>query len=222
MPESKPPRTEDFLPLQKDLFSLAEAAQSCRGCSLYLRATQTVFGEGKSTARIVVVGEQPGDVEDVRGRPFVGPAGRILDKALAEASLDRASVYVTNAVKHFSFEERGKRRIHKKPRQSEVRACRPWLEGELDAIRPDVLVLLGATAAQAIFGPAFRVSQQRGKPIPSTLAPVVIATVHPSSILRAPDDAARELAFRGLVSALEVAARALDERRRGRSSPHRR
>ena len=215
MPQSRPPRTEDFLPVQKDLFSLAEAARSCRGCSLYLRATQTVFGEGKSTARVVAVGEQPGDVEDLQGRPFVGPAGRVLDKALAQAGLDRASVYVTNAVKHFSFEERGKRRIHKKPRQSEVRACRPWLENELEAIRPDVLLLLGATAAQAIFGASFRVSQERGKPIPSTLAPVVIATVHPSSILRAPDDAAREQAFRGLVSDLEVAARALEERRRG-------
>jgi DNA polymerase len=215
MPGSKPPRTEDFLPLQKDLFSLAKAAQSCRGCSLYLRATQTVFGEGNATARVVAVGEQPGDVEDQQGRPFVGPAGRVLDKALAQAGLDRASVYVTNAVKHFSFEERGKRRIHKKPRQSEVRACRPWLENELEAIRPDVLLLLGATAAQAIFGPTFRVSQERGQPIKSTLAPVVIATVHPSSILRAPDDAAREQAFQGLVADLRVAARALEDLRRG-------
>jgi uracil-DNA glycosylase len=209
MPESRPPRTEEFLPEQRDLFSLTQAAQSCRGCSLYLRATQTVFGEGKVTARVVVVGEQPGDAEDLEGRPFVGPAGRVLDKALAEAGLDRASIYLTNAVKHFSFEERGKRRIHKKPRQSEVRACRPWLEGELEAIRPDVLVLLGATAAQAVFGPTFRVSQERGKPIRSDLAPIVIATVHPSSILRAPDDAAREQAFQGLVSDLEVAAHLL-------------
>jgi uracil-DNA glycosylase len=209
MPESRPPRTEDFLPGQRDLFSLTQAAQSCRGCLLYLRATQTVFGEGKATARVVVVGEQPGDAEDVQGRPFVGPAGRVLDKALAEAGLDRASVYLTNAVKHFSFEERGKRRIHKKPRQSEVRACRPWLEGELEAIRPDVLLLLGATAAQAVFGPAFRVSQDRGKPMRSDLAPIVIATIHPSSVLRAPDEAAREQTFRGLVSDLEVAARLL-------------
>src|SRR5262249_37697146 len=136
MPEEKPPRTEDFLPARKDLASLSRAAERCKGCSLYLRATQTVFGEGDATAPVAVVGEQPGDYKDRQGRPFVGPAGRVLDDALAEAGLDRSSVYVTNAVKHFSFEERSKRRIHKKPRQSEVRACRPWLEAELDAIRP--------------------------------------------------------------------------------------
>jgi uracil-DNA glycosylase family protein len=214
MPEEKPPRTEDFLPPRRDLASLSRAAERCRGCSLYLRATQTVFGEGDATARVVVVGEQPGDYEDRQGRPFVGPAGRVLDDALAEAGLDRSSVYVTNAVKHFSFEERGKRRIHKKPRQSEVRACRPWLEAELDAIRPDVLVLLGATAAQAVFGPSFRISQERGKLQPSPLAPVVLATAHPSSILRAPDDAARELGFRALVADLTVAATELGKRRR--------
>jgi uracil-DNA glycosylase len=214
MPEEKPPRTEDFLPPRKDLASLSNAAERCRGCSLYLRATQTVFGEGDATARVVVVGEQPGDHEDRQGRPFVGPAGRVLDDALGEAGLDRSSVYVTNAVKHFSFEERGKRRIHKKPRPSEVRACRPWLEAELDAIRPDVLVLLGATAAQAVFGPSFRITQERGKLQKSTLAPVVLATAHPSSILRAPDDASRELGFRALVADLTVAATELGKRRR--------
>ncbi len=216
MPPSKPPRTEDFLPGKRDLASLRQAALTCRGCALYLRATQTVFGEGPGTARVVVVGEQPGDVEDIAGRPFVGPAGRLLDKALAEAGLDRERLYLTNAVKHFSFEERGKRRIHKKPRQSEVRACRPWLEAELAAIRPDVLVLLGATAAQAILGPSFRVSEERGRLVPSDLAPILVATLHPSSILRAPDDAARELGFRALVQDLAVAARALAARRRGR------
>jgi uracil-DNA glycosylase family protein len=215
LPPKKPPRTEDFFPERKDLASLRQAAQNCRGCALYLRATQTVFGEGPGTARVVVVGEQPGDVEDVAGRPFVGPAGRLLDKALAEAGLDRESLYLTNAVKHFSFEERGKRRIHKKPRQSEVRACRPWLEAELAAIRPDVLVLLGATAAQAILGPGFRVSEQRGTLVPSNLAPIAVATVHPSSILRAPDDAARELGFRAIVHDLRVAAKALAARRQG-------
>jgi uracil-DNA glycosylase family protein len=209
MPEEKPPRTENFLPERRDLPSLARAAKGCRGCALYLRATQTVFGEGSATARVVVVGEQPGDAEDKEGRPFVGPAGRLLDKALAESGLDRSSIYVTNAVKHFSFEERGKKRIHKKPRQSEVRACRPWLEAELAAIKPDVLLLLGATAAQAVFGTAFRVSQERGKVLKSPLAPIVVATTHPSSILRAPDDAAREAAFTALVADLGVAAREL-------------
>jgi DNA polymerase len=214
MPESKPPRTEEFLPRRKDLASLRQAAQACRGCSLYLRATQTVFGEGPGTACVVVVGEQPGDVEDMTGRPFIGPAGRLLDKALGEAGLDRESLYLTNAVKHFSFEERGKRRIHKKPRLSEVRACHPWLAGELAAIRPDVLVLLGATAAQAVFGASFRVSEERGRLQPSDLAPIVVASVHPSSVLRAPDDAARELGFRELVRDLRVAAAALAARRR--------
>jgi DNA polymerase len=184
-----------------------------------LRATQTVFGEGPATARLVLVGEQPGDAEDRKGRPFVGPAGRVLDRALAEAGLDRESVYVTNAVKHFSFEERGKLRIHKKPRASEVSACRPWLEAELEAIRPGVLVLLGATAAQAVFGPSFRVSQKRGQLLASALAPVVIATVHPSSILRAPDDTAREQAFRALVADLSLAAAQLARRHQTEERP---
>jgi DNA polymerase len=213
MPEERNVRTEDFLPDRRDLASLGRAAQGCRGCSLHLRATQTVFGEGAATARVVAVGEQPGDAEDRRGRPFVGPAGRILDDALAEAGLDRSALYLTNAVKHFSFEERGKRRIHKKPRPSEVRACRPWLEAELEAIRPDVLVLLGATAARAVFGSRFRVSRERGKVLKSELAPVVVATAHPSSILRAPDDASRDAAYRAIVADLRVAAAELERRR---------
>jgi uracil-DNA glycosylase family protein len=201
----KPARTEDFLPAQLSLPSLKKAAAACRGCGLYLNATQTVFGEGPATARMVLVGEQPGDSEDKQGRPFVGPAGRLLEKALEEVGLWRESVYLTNAVKHFSFEPRGKARIHKKPRASEVKACRPWLGAELAVIRPDVLVLLGATAAQAIFGPAFRISRERGKPLSSAFAPVVIATGHPSAILRAPDAAAREEAYRALVADLRVA-----------------
>lgn len=209
---SHKPRTEDSLPAQLTLPNLAKAAASCQGCTLYLRATQTVFGEGPATARVVIVGEQPGDSEDKQGRPFVGPAGRILDKALNEAGLDRERVYVTNAVKHFSFEERGKARLHKKPRASEVRACRPWLESELAVIRPDLLILLGATAAQAVFGPSFRVSRERGKPLPSDLAPVVVATAHPSSILRAPDEEARDSAYRALVADLVVALAELRKR----------
>jgi DNA polymerase len=154
----------------------------------------------------------PGDYEDRKGRPFVGPAGRVLDKALAQAGIDRSTVYVTNAVKHFSFEKRGKARIHKKPRQSEVKACNPWLRAELETIRPDLLLLLGSTAAQAVLGPGFRVTRERGKPLSSDLSRVVIATAHPSSVLRAPDDASRHEAYRLLVSDLEVAARELRNR----------
>jgi DNA polymerase len=205
--------TEDFLPAVPTLPSLREAAAGCRGCSLYLRATQTVFGDGPEAARVVAVGEQPGDQEDRRGRPFVGPAGRILYKALAQAGFDRGTVYLTNAVKHFSFEQRGKARIHKKPRQGDVKACNPWLQAELATIRPDLLLLLGSTAAQAVLGAEFRVTRERGKPIPSALAPVVIATAHPSSVLRAPDNASRHEAYRLLVSDLEVAARELRKRR---------
>jgi uracil-DNA glycosylase family protein len=212
MPEEKPPRTEDFLPPRKDLASLSKAAERCRGCSLYLRATQTVFGEGNASARVVVVGEQPGDSEDKQGRPFVGPAGRILDKALAEVGLDRDRVYVTNAVKHFTFEERGKARIHKKPRGGDVRACKPWLAEELDVIKPDVVVILGATAALSLMGPSFRVTRERGKPIPSAVAPVVVATAHPSAVLRAPDEDSRHEAYRALVADLAVVAGELKKR----------
>jgi uracil-DNA glycosylase family protein len=183
----------------------AEAA-GCRACPLWRTATQTVFGEGPATAELFFVGEQPGDVEDREGRPFVGPAGRVFDDALAEAGIARNKVYVTNAVKHFKWEGRGKRRIHKKPNAAELAACRPWLDAELEAVSPRVLVALGATAAQALLGRSFRVTQQRGVPVESDLAPQVLATVHPSSILRAPDEAARREAYAGLVADLKVAA----------------
>jgi uracil-DNA glycosylase len=205
-------KTEDFLPDRWSLPSLKQAAAGCRGCTLHIKATQTVFGEGRAGARVVLVGEQPGEQEDKQGRPFVGPAGRVLARALEEADLPRESVYVTNAVKHFYFEERGQARIHKKPRASDVKACRPWLEAELAVIKPDILVLLGATAAQAVFGPSFRVSRERGKVLKSPLAPVALATVHPSSILRAPDDAARDEAFRSLVADLRVVTEQLKAR----------
>jgi DNA polymerase len=171
-----------------------------------------VFGEGPPDARAVLVGEQPGDSEDKQGRPFVGPAGRILDKALDEAGIDRDRVYLTNAVKHFTFEERGKARIHKKPRGSDVKACKPWLAAELDLVKPDVVVLLGATAAQSLMGPSFRVTQERGKPIPSAVAHVVVATTHPSAVLRAPDEDARHEAYRSLVADLAVVAAELKKR----------
>jgi uracil-DNA glycosylase len=183
----------------------AEAA-GCRACPLWRTATQTVFGEGPATAELFFVGEQPGDVEDREGRPFVGPAGRVFDDALAEAGIARNKVYVTNAVKHFKWKGRGKRRIHKKPNAAELAACRPWLDAELEAVSPRVLVALGATAAQALLGRSFRVTQQRGVPVESDLAPQVLATVHPSSILRAPDEAARREAYAGLVADLKVAA----------------
>jgi uracil-DNA glycosylase len=175
------------------LAELRRDSADCKACDLWRNATQTVFGEGVQGAVIMLVGEQPGDVEDRAGRPFVGPAGKLLDEALAQAGIDRSEVYVTNVVKHFkwSASERGKRRIHKKPRDSEINACRPWLDAELDAVKPRVLVCLGASAAQSLLGKQFRVTQQRGKEVPSPLAPHVVATVHPSSILRAQDDASR-------------------------------
>ncbi|MDQ2647718.1 MAG: UdgX family uracil-DNA binding protein [Myxococcota bacterium] len=206
---------EPFLPEgRRTLPKLREAAAHCRGCDLYLHATQTVFGEGSSGARIVFVGEQPGDMEDRKGRPFVGPAGRAFDRALEAAGIARDTTYVTNAVKHFKFEERGKARLHKRPRAGEVKACRPWLSAELELIRPEIVVLLGATAAQAIFGPSFRITQSRGRPLESTLASVVIATAHPSSILRAPDDDARHAAFEELVEDLRVVAKHLNEKKK--------
>jgi DNA polymerase len=195
----------DFLPAGRaSLRSLAEAATGCRGCELYRNATQTVFGEGPRNADVMLVGEQPGDHEDREGRPFVGPAGTLLDRALEEAGIDRADVYVTNVVKHFKWTPapRGKRRIHRKPDLDEVVACRPWLEAELDLVRPDALVLLGATAAQAIFGRSFKVTERRGERLDSPLAPFVTATVHPSSILRARDDETRSRGFRAFVADL--------------------
>jgi len=179
---------------QRSLAGLRRAARDCRACDLWKNATQTVFGEGPLRAKIVFVGERPGDQEDLAGHPFVGPAGKVLDEALHQAGIDRSEVYVTNVVKHFKWSPapRGKRRIHKKPRSSEINACRPWLDAELQSVKPEVLVCLGATAAQALLGRDFSVTRQRGQLVESTLAPNVVATVHPSSILRAPDSDARQ------------------------------
>ncbi|MGH7719747.1 MAG: UdgX family uracil-DNA binding protein [Gemmatimonadaceae bacterium] len=180
----------ELIPPRPTLAKLQQAAADCRACDLWTSGTQTVFGEGPAAARVMLVGEQPGDQEDREGRPFVGPAGRLLDAALEQAGIDRSDVYVTNAVKHFKWEwgERGKRRIHKKPNDTEIRACVPWLRAEMSLVRPRVVVCLGATAAQALLGKQFRVTRDRGKPVSSELADVVIATVHPSSVLRAPPD----------------------------------
>ena len=187
--------------------ALREAARSCQGCDLYARATQTVFGEGPPGAELVLVGEQPGDREDVEGHPFVGPAGQLLDQALEAAGIDRSRAYVTNVVKHFKWERgSGKRRIHSKPNETEIRACRPWLEAELDRLRPRVLVCLGATAAQALLGRSFRITVSRGQWIPSPLAPQVLATAHPSSVLRARTDAEREAAPQALIDDLRIVA----------------
>jgi DNA polymerase len=190
---------------------LHEAAKDCEACHLYKRATQTVFGEGPKAATMMLVGEQPGDYEDVAGKPFVGPAGKIMDRALEKAGIDRSKVYVTNAVKHFKWEARGKRRIHQKPNSREIAACRPWLEAELRIVKPKLVVAMGATAAQTIFGPTFRVTRERGKVLSSKLAPRVLATVHPSSLLRQPDEASREREYELFVSDLRAALRAAGE-----------
>src|SRR3954447_17709970 len=183
----------DFIPPRPTLTKLREAARGCRGCHLWIPATQTVFGEGPRDADVVLVGEQPGDLEDRAGHPFVGPAGKLLDAALLEAGIDRTRVYVTNAVKHFKFVpiERG-RRLHKKPNAAEIRACHPWLQEEIRLVKPRVIVALGATAAQALLGKQFRVTQDRGKALPSELAEAIVATVHPSAVLRAPAEARDE------------------------------
>jgi DNA polymerase len=193
------------------LAELRAAAAGCRACELWERATQTVFGEGPARADVMLVGEQPGHEEDLAGHPFVGPAGRLLDEALRAAGLDRARVYVTNVVKHFNWEPRGKWRIHKKPTAWQVRACRPWLMSELAAVRPRIVVCLGATAAQALLGRGVRVTQSRGQAIPSDLAQEVFATLHPSAVLRAPDDGARRAAMTYLVEDLSIVARRLAE-----------
>ncbi len=190
----------------RSVTDLREAAAGCRACDLWEKATQTVFGEGATSARMMLVGEQPGDKEDLEGRPFVGPAGRILDEGLRAAGIDRSGVYVTNAVKHFRFTQRGKRRLHEKPNAEQIRACKPWLQSEISVVKPDIIVLLGATAAQAVMGPAFRVSKQRGEVMQSPLGIPVLATVHPSSILRATDEASREAATASFVADLKVAA----------------
>lgn len=185
------------------LSQLRDAVQACRGCDLYKYATQAVLGEGAAAPSIVFIGEQPGDEEDRQGKPFVGPAGRLLDRALQDADIDRHAVYVTNAVKHFKFEERGKRRIHKKPNGTEVKACRPWLEAEIQLIKPAVIVCLGATAAQSVFGPAWRVTKERGRFVEHPWAPHATSTIHPSAILRAPTGEQRHLEYQRFVDDLK-------------------
>jgi uracil-DNA glycosylase len=197
----------DFLPDRLNLRDLRSAASYCKGCPLYVNATQTVFGEGLKRSEMMFVGETPGDKEDVEGRPFVGPAGRLLDRAMEEAGIDRTRAYVTNVVKHFKYERVGKRRKHKKPNADEIMACRPWLEAELSVVKPSVLVLLGATAAKALLGSSFKVTQQRGSFVESDLPADVTATVHPSSILRARDGAARDREYEMFVEDLGVAAK---------------
>lgn len=207
------PTAAAFLPEKMTLPRLRDAASICKGCDLWKRGTQTIFGEGSPHARVLLVGEQPGDKEDLQGRPFVGPAGAILDKALAAAGIERNEVYVTNIVKHFKWEPRGKRRLHKKPNITEISACRPWLEAEIRVVKPQVVVLLGATAAQGILGRDFRVTQHRGEWIKSEIAPNVLATVHPSSILRATDDDSRHEEMRKFIDDLKVVAQKLSQRK---------
>ncbi|HEX4641570.1 MAG TPA: UdgX family uracil-DNA binding protein [Chthoniobacterales bacterium] len=196
------------VPKTSSLATLGKAAKACTACHLFMHATQTVFGEGPKGATLMLLGEQPGDQEDLSGKPFVGPAGGILNRALEEAGIDRTKVYVTNTVKHFKWEPRGKRRIHKKPNSREIAACRPWLEAELRVVRPELLVCMGATAAQAVFGPSFRVTRERGKVLESALAAKVVATVHPSSLLRQPDEESREREYKSFVADLRVALKA--------------
>jgi len=196
------------LPDTNSLAKIAIAAKECTACPLYKRATQTVFGEGPKHATMFMIGEQPGDYEDVAGKPFVGPAGKILNRALEDAGIERDEVYVTNAVKHFKWEPRGKRRIHQKPSARDIAACRPWLEAELRLVEPKLVVLLGSTAGQTIFGPSFRVMKQRGKVLSSRPAPKIVATVHPSSLLRQPDEASREREYQRFVADLRVAVKA--------------
>jgi uracil-DNA glycosylase family protein len=205
VPKPDWPTAEAFLPEDRDLESLRAAAADCHGCPLWEPATQTVFSRGPATARTVLVGEQPGDQEDLQGLPFVGPAGKLLVRALDEAGLDRSGLYVTNAVKHFKFTPRGKRRIHATPDTWEVAACRPWLRAELAAVQPELVVLLGATAAKSVYGSSFRVTQSRGvvMPWPDEGGPQALATIHPSAVLRADD---KDAALEGLVADLQVAA----------------
>ncbi len=203
------PSAEPFVPDRPTLPKLRSAAATCKGCELWKSGTQTVFGEGTTRAELMLVGEQPGDKEDLAGEPFVGPAGRLLDKALEAAEIDRRKVYVTNIVKHFKWEARGKRRIHKKPNLTEVSACKPWLEAEMKVVKPKVVVALGATAAQGLLGKDFRVTKQRGEPVESDGAGIVVATIHPSAILRARDDVERRNEMDGFIADLKVAAKEL-------------
>jgi uracil-DNA glycosylase family protein len=222
-PASDEPERHDagaLIPDEPTLPTLREAAAECKACNLWTRGTQTVFGEGERRATVMFVGEQPGDKEDVAGRPFVGPAGQLFDQALREVGLDRGQAYVTNVVKHFKWLARGKRRIHEKPNSAEIDACRPWLDAEIALVKPEVIVCLGATAAQALLGRQFRVTRQRGELIPSPLAPYVMATVHPSSILRAEDDETREIELERFVADLRKVADLVYERYpSGRSEP---
>jgi len=205
MPRTIATSAADFLPQRRTLPNMREAAQHCRGCDLWKNATQAVFGEGKPGAEVMLVGEQPGDQEDLQGRPFVGPAGKLLDRALEAAGIDRDDVYVTNVVKHFKWEPRGKRRIHKKPSAMEIAACRPWFDEEVRVVKPSVIVCMGATAAQALLGRNFKVTQERGKVI-SREGIRFVATVHPSSILRAPDDQTRHAEMAHFIEDLRVVA----------------
>ena len=206
----KPPKSAaELIPERPSLASVRDAAKACQACDLWTRGTQTVFGEGARQAELMLVGEQPGDAEDLAGRPFVGPAGKLLDRALEAAGIDRAAVYVTNVVKHFKWEPRGKRRIHKKPNTTEMSACRPWLDIEIQLVKPRAIVCLGATAAQALLGRQFKVTAHRGEFIESPLAPLVLATVHPSSLLRAPDEKTRRLETKRFIDDLRKVARAL-------------
>ena len=198
-----------YLPARRSLTSLRAAAAGCRGCDLYKHATQTVFGEGRARARIMLVGEQPGDREDLAGHPFVGPAGALLHRAMETAGIAERDVYVTNAVKHFKFVERGKRRIHAKPKTIEIRACKPWLEAEIEAVRPALIVALGATAAQSLLGPKFRLLANRGRVMTDALSVPILATVHPSAVLRAPDSRKRHSEMAKFVEDLRVAAEAV-------------
>ena len=209
MATPEPNDATPFLPERSSLKALRKASAGCRGCHLWRGATQTVFGEGRKASRLMLVGEQPGDREDRMGKPFVGPASRELDRGLEAAGIAREDAYLTNVVKHFKFEERGRRRIHQTPKRFEVDACKPWLEEELKVVKPDALVLLGATAAKALLGSSFRVTQHRGELLDSDLAPIVTATVHPSSILRKPDEPSRVEEREAFAEDLRVVAKAL-------------
>lgn len=211
MPATKVPGAERFVPLDATLDQLRDAAQSCQGCDLYRHATQAVLGEGPSTARVVMVGEEPGDKEDLAGHPFVGPAGALLDRALEQAGIPRTDVYITNAVKHFKFEERGKRRIHKKPSDTEIAACKPWLWAELARIRPQIIVCLGATAARSVIGKQHRLLEQRGNFFDHSMAEAVMGTVHPSSILRVVDSEQRHASYAAFLNDLVGVRQKLEE-----------
>jgi DNA polymerase len=213
MPKAPLRTAAPLVPPKPTLENLRKASAGCKACDLWKLGTQTVFGEGRPGAHVMMVGEQPGDKEDIAGRPFVGPAGAVLDKALAAAGIAREDVYVTNIVKHFKWEPRGKRRLHKKPNSIQINACRPWLEAEIRVVKPQVVVLLGATAAQGILGRDFRVTQHRGEWVKSEIAPYVLATVHPSSILRAPDDDARHEEMRKFIADLKIVAQQLRGRK---------